>query len=95
MTNRMSHGGTWMHIVSYASNEIIYDEGVPQEYSVAILVWGVGIGSHADEGSERGKEQAGGVSLPLSCRGIIQDIGFEAMQGHLVQYPWLEQKIMR
>ena len=44
-----------MHTVSYAGNEITRDEGALQEYGVGILVWGIGIGSHDDEGCEKGE----------------------------------------
>ena len=78
-----------MHTVSYAGNEITRDEGALQEYGVGILVWGIGIGSHDDEGCEKGKERTQGASLSLSCWEVI---GFEALQGHLGQRPRPEQK---
>ena len=64
MMKGVSHGGTSMHTVAYTSNEITCDEGTLQEYSVTILIWGIGIGSHDDEGCERGRGGQEGCRYP-------------------------------
>ena len=52
-----------MHTVSYAGDKITRDEGALPEYGFGILVRGVGIGSHDEEGYGEGGGMRGVVAL--------------------------------